>query len=120
MVAKKKAKKAKKSTTTKKKEPAKKKAKGTIWRIEYSCDGGCTPDPEELHVNKGDTVVMMAVGTHVYITFRRSPFQKKSFSIAQDDSEFAEVTKDSGRFPYLLECGSCEAAVRLPPRIIID
>ena len=122
MAVKKKKKTATKAKTTK--QAASRKAKttrrGRTVTIVYKCDGtSCDPDQDPAHMAKGDTAVLKAKDSDVKIHFfRKSPFTKKRFSIANGTSVSATVNKTNGRFPYHLNCVGC-AVASVPPEFIV-
>lgn len=112
---------ARKSTKKKKTSSRKTAGKRATRTVKYKCDGGCIADPDELHIEFGDTVVMKAIGTDVVVRFPgRSPFQKKVFNIAAGSSATATVNKrNAERFGYRIRCEEC-AVPAIPPQMIID
>ena len=124
MAAKRKTTKAKKTTgkSTKTKTGKKKKttAQVEVHSIRISCDGGCSADPDDLHVHFGDIVIFFADGTDAVVKFdAKSPFGRKTFIIKDGDFDGDKIDKKSGTFDYTPECESCPVPA-LPPRIIID
>jgi hypothetical protein len=108
---------AKKAKSKKKKAAARGPA---VHSVVIFCDGGCTADPDELHVYTGDIVVFIADGTKAKVKFgSKSPFGTGTFNIAKNGFKAAQIDKPKGTFDYTVECTAC-AVPALPPRIIID
>ena len=114
---------AKKAKSKKAKSKKKKKAAArgpAVHSVVIFCDGGCTADPDELHVYFGDIVVFIADGTKAKAKFgSKSPFGTGTFNIAKNGFKAAQIDKPSGTFDYTVECTACTVPA-LPPRIIID